>query len=279
VVATTSNQVVRLGLEEVWRTTRGAGVRVAVLDTGAWTSAALPANRVQTMRADGGAPGPTTDPHGTFCGALVGSSAADAEGAAPEANLLAIQIATRSEDISAVDVTGGLERALAEGCDVISCSFTLQSWGGQAAAIQDLVRQAHSRGIPVLAAHGNAPDDATPFPEEAPQAIVVSAHDEHARVQAVKFAVTDLFCLGDNLTVVNGSGQRRTWTGLTSGATALLAGVVALGLAAVPEEKRVSAGMAVADLLKASGASMQLPDGVTALRVDARRFVAAARAF
>lgn len=258
--------------------TRGAGVRVAVLDTGVRISDPLPQARITAVAANGGPPVATSDPHGTYCGALIASEKPDAEGVAPEAKLLSIQITTSSGSLSAAEVVRGLELALTLGCDVISCSFTLTKLGSKASAIADLVRNAHVNGIPVLAAHGNASGEPAPFPEQVAHAIAVSAHRANGRPLAVNFNQwTDVFCLGEKLTVVNGTGLTRTWAGKTSGATALTAGVVALALAAVPKSRRVSVGMAVEGLLKATASSeAPQPDGSPILRVHPKRFVDAA---
>lgn len=275
-----SVQVEKLGLEKVWGRSRGAGVRVAVLDTGVSMSNALPPSRVQVMKADGGPSAPTADTHGTSSCSVVGSELADAEGAAPEAEVLAIQIATSADAIRAAEVVRGFERALTEGCDVISCSFTLHSWAGKKDAIANLVRQAHLAGIPVFASAGNVPSEPSLFPEEIQHAVVVSAHTTRNSAMAVRFnAWTDIFCLGDRLTVVNGSGLKRQWVGAkTSGATALVAGVSALALAAVSRTKRPKVGAALEGLLKATASRIPLPGGETGLRVDARKLVAAAMA-
>jgi hypothetical protein len=276
----TSTQIGNLQIEKVWKLTRGSGVRVALLDTGVRTSAALPQARVESVASDGGAPSATADPHGTFSGALIASEKRDAEGVAPEAKLLSIQITTAADTISAGEVVRGLELALQLGCDVISCSFVLRKLGSKADAIADVVRRAHLRGIPVLAAHGNEAGEPAPFPESVQHAIVVSAHRANGRPLPVNFNQwTDVFCLGEKLTVVNGSGLTRTWPGKTSGATALTAGVVALALAAVPKNQRVSVGMAVEGLLKATAAN-EAPqaDGSPVLRIQPKAFVDAALA-
>jgi membrane-anchored mycosin MYCP len=276
-----SSQVVRLELEPIWESTRGAGIRVAVLDTGVARSSALPEDRVRSIRADGGAPNATADTHGTSCCSLVASSGSGAEGAAPEADVLSIQIATQSRDIRAAQVVRGLERALAEGCHVISCSFTLASWAGHKGAIMDLVRRAHLAGIPVLAAAGNDVGQKSRFPEEIQHAIVVSAHDVNGAPLHVKFNQwTDIFCLGEELSVVDSDGSSQPWSGLTSGATALTAGVVALALASAPPAKRAKVGIAMEPLLKNSGTRFTLPGatGGSAWRLHAQNLVQAARA-
>lgn len=276
-----SKQIRHLGIEKIWKSqTRGAGVRVAVLDTGVMTSSALPVGRVEAVAADGGSAAPCAEPHGTFCAALIGSEKPDAEGVAPEADLLSIQVTTDPDVISAAEVVRGLNLALSLGCDVISCSFTLAKLGGKADDLVEAVRSAHLRGIPVLAAQGNEFGVLAPFPEDVPHAIVVSALKESGAPMSVNFnRWTDVFCFGEKLTVVNGAGLTRTWPGKTSGATALVAGVVALGLAAVPKGQRVRVGMAVEGLLKATASNEDAQsDGSPVLRLEPRKFVEAALA-
>jgi subtilisin family serine protease len=266
-------QIAHLDVEKVWRTTRGRGVRVAVLDSDVSTSVALPPSRVLRVGLDGGRPEPSGDSHGTFCASLIASEKRDAEGVAPEAKILSIQIATNAGAIPARSVSRGLALALALGCDVISCSFTLKNLRDQKDAIAELVRRAHLGGIPLLAAHGNTRSNTAPFPENVQHAIVVSAHGLNGRPLSVNANEwTDVASLGERLTVVNAAGLTRRWAGKTSGATALVAGVVALGLAAVSKSKRERAGMAVEGLLKATATNAHA-DGVPFLRINARKFV------
>lgn len=63
---------------------------------------------------------------------------------------------------------------------------------------------------------------------------------------------TDIFCLGDELDVVDGKGAPFVWRGFSSGATAIVAGIVALALTPLPPAKRRTAGMALEGLLKAT---------------------------
>jgi subtilisin family serine protease len=268
----TCTQIKSLDIERLWKVSRGAGVRVAVLDTGVDTSRALPEERVECVDADGGAPDPSSDAHGTFCASVIASEAKNAEGIAPEARILSIQIATESDAISAAAVARGLELALDRECDVISCSFTLRRLGTKAGEIAELVRTAHLRGIPVLAAHGNTQGEPAPFPEDVQHAIVVSAHSLRGNPLSVNANQwTDVFSLGERLTVVSSAGALRVWPGKTSGATACVAGIVALGLAAVAKSQRARIGVAVDGLLKASA-----DDGGSLADVPSVRLVNAA---
>jgi serine protease len=276
-----TRQIEQLGIEGVWETSRGAGVRVAVLDCGVITSPALPPGRVEGVSASGGLEDATSDAHGTSCASLIASEEPDACGLAPEASLLSVQVMTARDSLAAVDVTRGLERALEQGCHVISCSFTLSRFGAQQKRIASLVRQAHLRGIPVIAAHGNTPGEPAPFPEAVQHAIVVSAHDQAFEVMRVNHNHwTDIFALGDEVDIVNGDGLARTWVGNTSGATAIVAGAVALALAAVDEAKRARLGTAMDGLLKASALPLGTgAHGLPRFRLNVPALVESALAF
>jgi hypothetical protein len=209
---------------------------------------------------------------------LIASQSASAQGVAPDASILSVQITTSRDRLVAAQVTRGLAQALERGCQVISCSFTLSSLSDQRSEISALVRQAHLRGIPVVGAQGNDPGQAAPFPEAIQHAIAVSAHDVDDEPMPVNHnRWTDIFSLGDEVDVVNGSGLTRTWTGNTSGATALVAGCIALALAAVDPSRRVRVGMAMDGLLKVSARRFGTSSSDTPLlQLDALRLVESA---
>ncbi|MEZ4447002.1 MAG: S8 family serine peptidase [Polyangiaceae bacterium] len=243
-----SLQVRHLDIEPLWEVTRGEGVRVAVLDTGIITSPALPPERVSTMAADGSPQRATADLHGTYCASVIGSSKRGAEGMAPRAELVGIQVSLASGSPSLTAVKAGLARAIDEECDVISCSFVLDPIDQE---LRDLVRSAHDQGRPLVAAAGNVPSLASAFPEQTAHAIVVSALDRDGQpLPTRRTQWTDIDALGDRLSVVDGEGYPQKWHGQTSGAAAIVSGVLALAIATVPRSKRRKVGLALEGLLK-----------------------------
>jgi subtilisin family serine protease len=256
-----SFQVRQLGVRPLWDTTRGKGVRVAVLDSGVSTSEALPQERVEALAADGAEQRPPTDPHGTRCASLIASGLARGEGIAPEADLLGIQVCAASGAPLLPLVKLGFQLALAKECDVISCSFVLEQVDDE---LHQLVRQAHLAGVPVIAAAGNIAQPALPplFPEAVQNAIVVSALDvDNVPLPMRVTTFTDIFALGQNLHVVEGDGLVTTWDGATSGAAAITSGVVALALSLVTPQKRRRVGTLIDGLLKSSATRSPSPDG------------------
>jgi subtilisin family serine protease len=273
-----ASQIEFLELEPIWEQTRGQGVTVAVLDSGVWTSSALPEDRIETFAIGGGPQTPTSNSHGTNCASLIASAEDDAEGAAPEAKVLSIQLISSTGEVRAEDVARGLRFALDRGCDVISCSFVLPDMGSVRAELCDLSRRAHLNGVPLLVAAGNRPGLAADFPESVPHAIVVSACTAERRAMAVNFnRWTDAFALGEALDVVGDSAVTGQWQGETSGATALMSGVVALMLSTVPRAQRARIGIGVDGLIKLSGKALHGQAGGTALSVDAPALFAAVK--
>lgn len=247
-----SRQLAHLGIQALWEATRGRGVKVGVLDSGVNHSRALPPRRVQALVSDGEKQEPTASTHGTFCAAAIASELEGSEGIAPESRILSIQVTSGDERFSPLRVKRALRLAIDEGCDVISCSFTLARIDDE---LERLVREAHLAGIPVIAAGGNDPEAENDFPERVSHAIVVNALDtENNPLPGRQTIWTDVYCLGDRLDVVDGNGDPFEWPGFSSGATALVAGVVALALAPLTPARRRRAGILAEHLLKTTAA-------------------------
>jgi subtilisin family serine protease len=227
------------------------------------------------MDHNGGPQNAVTDSHGTYCASLIASEEREAEGVAPEANVLGIRVGFTKGTVSAERVAAGLKLALQKKVNVISCSFVLSDLGSHGPAIRDAVREAHLAGVPVVAAAGNDVGGTLSFPDFFPHSLVVSAHGLDMRPMAVRHNDwTDVFALGDDLDVLTMSGQADVWPGLTSGATALVSGVLALALAAVPKLKRARAGMVI-DQLAASTATRGVHMGKKILRINPQRLTEA----
>jgi hypothetical protein len=267
-----SFQVEHLGIQNLWQTTRGDGVRVAVLDTGVTLSDALPAERIEAIESDGTAQSPTALSHGTRCISLIASSSEDAEGIAPECQVLSIRANSVNDRFSPLRVKRGLRFALDRSCDVISCSFTLPRVDEE---LRELVREAHLAGIPIIAATGNDPDAKDEFPSKVPHATVIGALDAaNAPLRGRHTPWTDAFCLGDDLDVVDGDGAAVSWSGLSSGAAAIVSGIVALALAPLSVARRRRAGILVDGLIKTTARAEHSPGfpNNRLLRVDPARF-------
>lgn len=233
-------------------------MRVALLDT-VVSAQALPTERLCALNADGTPARPSAQPHGTYCATAIASELRGAEGVAPQASILSIAVAHADGVPAEPEVRAGLALALEQGCDLISCSLCLQE---RSPELDLLLRAAHLRGIPVLVAAGNDPQCANALAEGAPNVLVVGAcadGDEPLATRITPFI--DVFAPGEALDVIAADGSRVSWQGLTSGATALVAGVLALGLAGFDPAQRPLFAPSVAQLLAASARSLAAHGG------------------
>jgi serine protease AprX len=189
----------------VWRRSTGAGVGVAVIDTG--ITGDLPdfrSSRSSSSRVIASAvidPGATsagdTYGHGTAVAGLIGGDGDRRDsgdslqnqyaGTAPDANLISIKVADDSGQSTILDAIYGLQFAVdhrdAYNIGVVNLSF--RSTSAESAKTDPLdaaVEQAWLHGIVVVAASGNLGDesDAVDFaPANDPYALTVGAVDEN----------------------------------------------------------------------------------------------------
>lgn len=156
----------QLEIPELWRTTRGAGIKVAVLDTGVHGDHPALAGRVEEFiivdrlgRRIAAEPSFDADEHGTHvCGTIAGGLTADgvAIGVAPQASLLVAGVLIgRSTSAALIQ---GLAWAIERGADVINLSLGFTCYEPMFTGIFDLVLD--SGALPVVAigneSHGNS---------------------------------------------------------------------------------------------------------------------------
>jgi hypothetical protein len=224
----------RLGVDDLHqRGVRGAGVRIAVLDTGAHAGGlALQHAQVETLDRDG-APEPSVDynGHGTsMIAIMVGADTA----ICPDAAIVSIRVFTAMGSASASALTDGIGHALDRGVDIINIS------GGQIAVDQDLadaVARATSAGVVVVAATDNDPPYAPLYPAHTPTAISVAASTpDDVLVNPLPESWVNIAAPGVNIStyeldsVIQRSGA--------SEATAVTSAVCALLLGSVPATRR-----------------------------------------
>ncbi|MGB4135272.1 MAG: S8 family serine peptidase, partial [Microbacterium sp.] len=239
-------------IRDAWHITRGAGVTIAVIDTGI----AKPAGVFDGAVADGtdvsgtGAPDGRTpvgakDPnHGTRVASLAaGRGKADGTGmigVAPEADLLSISVGFGAA--AAVPFTeqiaDAMHWAVDHGADVINLSLTTntldwpESW-------DEAFQYAFDHDVVVVAAAGNrgSGTDVVSAPATIPGVLAVGGVDQHG-VASVK-ASTQGFVIGisapsEGLVGVAPDGSVEQWRG-TSGASPIVAGIAALVRSAHPD--------------------------------------------
>ncbi len=238
------------GIRQAWNTTTGEGVKIAVIDTGIASHPDLAGAVVGGADFSGlGAPdgrqpvGSSGSEHGTLVASLAAGRGSGygsgVIGSAPGASLLAISIGfgegTRSSDDQIADA---VRWAVDHGAGVINMSLTRntkdwpESW-------DDAFLYAMQNDVVIVAAAGNrgSGTEVVGAPATMPGVLAVAGVDrsgsasENATSQGVTLGVA---APSEELVGTVPGGGYATWSG-TSGATPIVAGIVALVRAAHPE--------------------------------------------
>jgi serine protease len=186
----------RIRVDEAWRTTRGAGAVVAVVDTGVSLDHPDLFHRI-TKRPDGSVIGidlvdDNLDPsdqhgHGTLVAGVIAATADNGwgiAGVAPEASILPVRVLGADGSGRSEDVGRGIRWAVDNGADIVNVSLEAvaptDGSKGNPGVPTDAVRYAHRRGVLVIAAAGNQPGAASAYPADSP-IILVGAVDRRDR--------------------------------------------------------------------------------------------------
>jgi type VII secretion-associated serine protease mycosin len=238
------------GITTAWKTTRGEGVTIAVIDTG--VDSTHPDMRGAVVggadfsglgSSNGQVPvGEDGSEHGTMVASLAaarGQGSAGIIGTAPAASILAVSIGFGEGEVSSDDqIAEAVRWSVDNGADIINMSLTRntlewpESW-------DDAFLYAMDRDVVIVAAAGNRGSGTTVVgaPATMPGVLAVGgvsrdgAASRNASSQGITIAVS---APSEQLIGATPGGGHALWDG-TSGATPIVAGVVALVRAAHPE--------------------------------------------
>lgn len=170
--------------QAAWSTATGAGVTVAVVDSGVVRNHPdLPSSRVLTGAEFAGGTGNQTASngnrdilgHGTFVAGVIGATRGNSQGiagVAPGATILPVRVLGDSGSGSSADVTAGIYYAVAQGAKVINLSLGSSS---EFTPMRDAIDYAVAHGVVVVAAAGNAGPNTINYPAAYTNAIAVAA--------------------------------------------------------------------------------------------------------
>ncbi|WP_439592208.1 S8 family serine peptidase [Microbacterium sp.] len=240
------------GIRTAWQSTRGAGVRIAVIDTGIARGpvefAGAVAGGTDVSGAgtpDGRTPvGAVDSNHGSWVGSLAAGRGTGADtgmiGVAPEAELLSISVGFGSSAIVPFteQIAEAVRWAVDNDADIINMSLTTnvpdwdESW-------DDAFLYAYENDVVVIVAAGNRASGTTRVgaPATIPGVLTVGGVDPSGRasIDASTQGITiGVSAPSEQLLGVSADGQLVQWSG-TSGAAPIVAGIAALVRSAHPE--------------------------------------------
>ncbi|HVL15848.1 MAG TPA: S8 family peptidase [Gemmata sp.] len=231
-----------LKIAECWKSTKGKGVKVLVLDTGADHGHRDLKNKLKgskdfTNSRSGAA---DVNGHGTHCLGIIGAeeNGVGVVGVAPECDLYSGKVLGDNGSGLSTWIAAGIRWGIEQDVDVISMSLGSP---GADARIHAAVREATAAGIVVVAAAGNeGPRDGTVgFPGGFPECVCVAAADSNEKIAnfSSRGPRVDVAAPGVNVRSCYPGDRFATMSG-TSMATPYVAGCAALWVAAHPDVKK-----------------------------------------
>ena len=168
-----------INVEPAWDETKGAGVTVAVIDTGVSKVPDLKltkfvagydfVNDKDDASDDNG--------HGTHVAGTIAQSTNNGYGVAGiayEASIMPLKVLSGGGGGTIADIAEAIKFAADNGADVINMSL---GGGGDSNMMKEAIEYAYSKGVTIIAAAGNEGRNAASYPARYPQVISVSATD------------------------------------------------------------------------------------------------------
>jgi type VII secretion-associated serine protease mycosin len=251
-----------LNAEAAWQLTRGAGVTVAVIDSGVNPKVSdLAGSVIHGPDYTGVHTSPASSNwgvHGTWMASLIaghghGGGSSGVIGIAPSARILSIRVIPdrgdphyaqyerEPETVIQQSLANGIRYAVGHGAQVISMSI---GYSAPSRIVREELQEAYEQGVVVIASAGNSGDPAgsgrgrappTSFPANYPGVISVGAVDPSGAVAGFSSDNLSVRVAAPGVSVpAQGRDGQYWWVSGTSPACALVAGVAALIKARYP---------------------------------------------
>ncbi|OGS12967.1 MAG: hypothetical protein A2234_02995 [Elusimicrobia bacterium RIFOXYA2_FULL_58_8] len=225
--------VKRVNAAGAWNLTEGAGVKVAIIDTGVdFTHPDLAANYAGGYNTIISTLPPMDDHgHGTHVAGSVAAlrNAVGVAGVAPRAAIYGVKVLDKNGSGSYSNVMAGIEWAALNKIQVINMSL---GGGGYMESMHKVIKAAYEAGVAIVCAAGND-SGAVNYPARYPQSIAVSASDSADRLASFSSKGPEVAVIapGVNIYSTRMGGGYRNMSG-TSMACPHVAGLAALAIGA-----------------------------------------------
>jgi major intracellular serine protease len=247
-------------IDELWKFSRGQGIKVAILDSGlnynltdfkdkpgiTYYNAVLDSDLKEHCQDD-------SYGHGTDCSAILCATGATLFGVAPDCSLLVVKITNEAGERDTKSILKGLSKAIAFNPDVISLSFSLAK-DENFDSIHNLIKTAYAGDITILAAAGDSGGLGFPvdnFPASFPECLSIGGIDRNKKRSRAssKSNFLDLMGPGEALFSVTNPANKISGT---SYSTPFAAGVIALLKAIAKNQNKTLHNIGLFDILKRS---------------------------
>ncbi|RYD23544.1 MAG: hypothetical protein EOP88_03715 [Verrucomicrobiaceae bacterium] len=152
----------------------GAGVKIAVLDSGVVAHPALPGLKRSIEITPFPADLSKTHGHGTAVASLIASNDPAAPGVAPAAEIISVRVSDESGRADSFELAAGILAAIDAGAQLINISMGTTE---NNPLIEEAVLYAHDRNVLIVAASGNSEQADACYPAAYPSVISVGAVD------------------------------------------------------------------------------------------------------